>query len=144
MFVIGPTVMFDVPGFVNLSALYLDESNAPNGLANRYTYKGHGAVEVDWGLGIGTLPLSFGGYALYIGSKGTNEFGGPTAPETHIDGALMWDIGASSGGMIPKNTFKVGVEYEYWHNKFGNPTTAAGGGGGATAKTPMVRAEYHF
>jgi opacity protein-like surface antigen len=141
MFVIGPTVMFDVPGFLNLSALLFEESNAPNGITSRYHYKSHGAVELDWGLPIGSLPLSFNGYALYIGSKGRNEFGGSTAPETHIDMAVMWDAGLAMG---VKKTFFVGLEYEYWRNKFGNPTTTPGAGPGATARTPMVRAEYHF
>jgi nucleoside-specific outer membrane channel protein Tsx len=142
MFVIGPTVMLDVPGFLNVSALVFDESNAPNGLGSRYHYKTHGALEADWGIGIGSLPLSFNGYALYIGAKGQNEFGGATAPETHIDASLMWDVGVSMGG--PKHSFLVGLEYEYWRNKFGNPTLTAGAGEGATARTPMVRAEYHF
>ena len=35
MLVIGPTIMLDVPGFLNLSALLLDESNSPNGLPDR-------------------------------------------------------------------------------------------------------------
>ena len=58
--------------------------------------------------------------------------------------ALMADVGAMAGG--PKSTFKAGIGYEYWRNKFGNPTTAAGAGAGpgATARTPMVRVEYHF
>ncbi len=145
MFVVGPTLMIDVPGFLNLSALVLKESNAPNGIPSRYTYKTHGALEADWGIPIGALPLSFNGYAMYIGSKGTNEFGGPTAAETHVDMNLMADVGAIAGG--PKNTFKLGLEYEYWRNKFGNPTTSVigpGAGPGATAKTPMIRAEYHF
>jgi len=142
MFVFGPTVMLDVPGFLNVSALVFDESNAPNGISSRYHYKAHGALEADWGISVGSLPLSFNGYALYIGSKGQNEFGGPTAPETHIDASLMWDVGVSMGG--PKRTFLVGLEYEYWRNKFGNPTTTPGAGPGATAHTPMVRAEYHF
>ena len=143
MFVIGPTLMIDVPGFLNLSALIFDESNAPNGSpSGRYHYKNHGALEADWGIGIGSLPLSFNGYALWIGSKGTNEFGGPTAPETHVDATLMADVGAIAGG--PKHTFLVGIEYEYWRNKFGNPANAQNAGDGATAKTPMIRAEYHF
>jgi len=145
MLVVGPTLMLDVPGFVNMSVLVLEESNAPAGVS-RYSYKTHGAFEVDWGIpfGAGGVPLSFGGYALYIASKGTNEFGGPTAAETHIDMALMADVGALAGG--PKSTFKAGIGYEYWRNKFGNPTTAAGAGAGpgATARTPMVRVEYHF
>jgi nucleoside-specific outer membrane channel protein Tsx len=141
MLVAGPTLMFDVPGFANLSALVFHESNAPQGVA-RYTYKTHGALELDWGIPIASTPLSFNGYALYIGSKGQNEFGGDTAPETHIDATLMLDAGSMMG--MPKHTLLVGLEYEYWKNKFGNPTVASGAGPGATAHTPMVRAEYHF
>jgi len=146
MLVLGPTLMFDVPGFLNLSALVLNESNAPNGLSSgRYTYKTHGALELDWGLPIASLPLTFKGYALYIGAKGQNEFGGATSPETHVDMSLMYDVGAGAG--MAKNTFLVGFEYEYWRNKFGNPTklyAEGGGGDGATASTPMIRVEYHF
>ncbi|MEP6872945.1 MAG: outer envelope protein [Burkholderiales bacterium] len=141
MLVAGPTLMFDVPGFANLSALAFRESNAPGGI-KRYYYKTHGALELDWGIPIGALPLSFNGYALYIGSKGQNEFGGDTAAETHIDMTLMYDAGPVLG--LPKKTALIGVEYEYWKNKFGNPTVASGAGKGATAHTPMVRAEYHF
>ena len=54
----------------------------------------------------------------------------------------MLDAGLVMGG--PKHTFLVGVAYEYWRNKFGNPTTTPGAGPGATARTPMIRAEYHF
>jgi hypothetical protein len=39
-----------------------------------------------------------------------------------------------------KNKVRVGVEYQYWRNKFGNQPQVAG----SLAKTPMVRAEYHF
>jgi nucleoside-specific outer membrane channel protein Tsx len=139
MAVVGPTLMFNTPGFVNLSALALFESNSPNAIDHRYTYKTHPAVELDWGVPIGSLPLSFAGYALWIASKGNNEFHGPTAPETHVDAKLMYDIGSAMN--LGKNTLQVGGEYEYWHNKFGNPTT---GDSGATARTPMVRVEYHF
>ena len=139
MLVAGPTFMLDVPGFANLSALVFRESNAPAGTA-RYYYKTHGALELDWGIPIGSLPLSFNGYALYIGSKGQNEFGGSTAPETHVDMTLMVDAGVMMG--LPKHTALIGLEYEYWKNKFGNPVADAGPG--ALAHTPMVRAEYHF
>jgi hypothetical protein len=74
----------------------------------------------------------------YIASKGNNEFGGPTAPETHLDAKLMYDLSAAVGAA--KNTFKIGFEYEYWRNKFGNPSSVPG----SLAKTPMIRAEYHF
>lgn len=141
MLVVGPTVMLDVPGYMNASVLLFDESNAPNGVS-RYHYKDHAAFETDWGIPLGSMPLAFNGYFLYIGSKGLNEFGGPTAPETHFDGQVMLDLGALGAGA--KKTFYVGLEYEYWRNKFGNPTTTPGAGPGATARTPMIRLEYHF
>ncbi|MGZ3158116.1 MAG: outer envelope protein [Burkholderiaceae bacterium] len=143
MLVLGPTLMWDVPGHLNTSLLFLKESNSPTGVA-RYSYKTHPMLALDWGIPLGSLPLSFEGFANFIASKGKDEFGGNTAAETLIDLGLMWDAGATAG--LSKNTFRLGVVYEYWKNKFGNPTTAtgAGAGPGATAKTPMVKAEYHF
>ncbi len=142
MLVAGPTLMMDVPGFLNVSVLVLGESNAPIGIAGRYYYKTHPELDIVWGIPIGDSPFSFQGYFDYIAAKGTNEFGGGTVPETHFDGAIMLDVGRVMGG--PKNTFKVGLEYEYWKNKFGNDNDDPFYKGGATAKTPMVRAEYHF
>ncbi len=141
MFVAGPTVMLDVPGFLNLSALVFDESNAPQAIARRYHYKNHAAFEADWGIGIGDLPLTFNGYAQFITAKGKDEFGAQTAPESHIDTDLMLDAGSLMG--LSKKTWLAGVEYEYWHNKFGNNAKGPAGEG-ATASTPMVRVEYHF
>jgi len=144
MGVVGPTLMMEVPGFLNLSALLFDESNAPQAIARRYHYKNHAAFEADWGIAIGDLPLSFNGYALWITAKGKDEFGAQTAPESHIDMDLMLDAGSLAG--LSKKTWLVGVEYEYWHNKFGNRTATGPflAGDGATASTPMVRVEYHF
>ena len=139
--VFGPTVEMEVPGFLNLSALLFDESNAPAAIDRRYHYKNHAAFEADWGIGIGDLPLSFNGYAQWITAKGKDEFGAQTSPETHIDTDLMLDAGSLAG--LSKKTWLVGVEYEYWHNKFGNNAKGPAGEG-ATASTPMVRAEYHF
>ncbi|MBA5636583.1 outer envelope protein [Duganella sp. LX20W] len=145
MLVAGPTLMMDVPGFLNISLLALWESNAPyNGYTNtaidRYRYKTHPMLTAAWGIPIGTaIPLSFEGYANFIGTKGKDEFGGDTAKETNIDMQLMYDVGAAMGS--GKNVFKVGLEYQYWKNKFGNSDH---NNPGATAKTPMIRVEYHF
>lgn len=141
---IGPTVMFDVPGFLNLNAMYVHETNAPNLLPGRVRYENHWALEALYQIALGRLPLSLEGYALYIGSKGVNEFGVPSAPETHVDVRLMWDVGRSFN--TAPNRYKIGLAYEYWRHKFGNRTTAAGlgAGPGATARTPMIRAEFHF
>ncbi|CAN5501063.1 hypothetical protein BH11PSE11_BH11PSE11_13670 [soil metagenome] len=147
MLVAGPTLMWDVPGHLSTSLLILNESNAPSGpfppisnVSGRYTYKTHPMLAVVWGIPIGSLPLSFEGFALFIANKGKDETGADTAAETNIDMQLMWDAGLAAG--MPKGTLKLGLEYQYWKNKFGNPASIAGPG--SFAKTPMIRAEYHF
>jgi nucleoside-specific outer membrane channel protein Tsx len=145
MLVLGPTLMLDVPGFLDLSLLALWESNAPynsytNQTTPRYGYQTHAMLNAAWAIPFTLgLPLSFEGYANFITAKGSNEFGGGTAPETNLDMQIMYDLSEAFG--VPKNRFKIGVEYQYWKNKFGNPERLVRG---ATARTPMVRAEYHF
>jgi hypothetical protein len=148
MLVLGPTLMFDVPGFLNTSLLALWESNAPcnefttpQSCVSRYTYKTHPMLSFAWGIPIGDSAFSFEGFALFIASKGKDEFGGQTKPETNFDGQIMLDVGKITGG--PKGTFKIGLEYQYWKNKFGNDHNGPAGTG-AVASTPMIRAEYHF
>jgi len=144
MLVLGPTIMFDVPGFFNLSALALWESNDPTGNPQngRYTYKTHPMLTGAWGIPIGSLPLSYEGFFNIIAPKGKDEFGNGTKTEINFDSQIMLDAGSLVGG--PKGTFKVGVEYQYWKNKFGNDNSNPFFLNGATAKTPMFRAEYHF
>jgi nucleoside-specific outer membrane channel protein Tsx len=139
MWVVGPTINFDVPGFLSLSALAFFESNQPKGLGHRYSYDPHAAFQLTWGIPLGNTPLSFEGYALWIDSKGKNEYGGKTSPETNIDAMVMYDLSTLWGKK--DKTLRAGFEYQYWHNKFGNPTD---GNAGATANTPMVRVDYHF
>ena len=141
MLVLGPTLMMDVPGFMNISVHELWESNAPNGITDRYSYDPHLNLDIAWGIPIGDSPFAFEGYFDWIASKGKDEFGGDTAPETHLDMQIMLDVGRVLGG--PKKTFRLGLEYEYWKNKFGNNHNGPAGSG-AFAKTPMIRAEYHF
>ncbi len=124
MLVLGPTVMLDVPGFMNVSLLALWESNAPSGWdfatsstysVSRYTYKTHPMLTAAWGIPIGSSAFSFEGFVNFIAAKGTDEFGNDTKPETNFDAQIMADIGMLTGG--PKGTFKVGLEYQYWKNK---------------------------
>lgn len=147
MLVAGPTLMWDVPGFLNTSILVLRESNAPSGafppisqVRDRYTYDTHPMLSASWGIPVAE-GWSFEGYLNYIASKGKDEVGNATGAETNIDMALMYDIGSQFGQ--PKNRFRVGLEYQFWNNKFGN-TKSTTGGRGQRASTPMVRAEYHF
>ena len=147
MWVVGPTFMFDVPGFLNVSLLELWESNAPYNTFSktatpRYNYKAHPMLTAAWAIPLGKdTGFTYEGFANFIASKGNNEFGGPTATETNIDSQIMYDVGALGGA---PGKFKVGIEYQYWKNKFGNPATTPGAGSGAFAKTTMLRAEYHF
>ena len=146
MLVAGPTLMFDVPGVLNVGLLALWESNAPYNTFSktstpRYSYDVHPMLTASWNIPLGKdSGFSFAGFANFIASKGKNEFGGDTAAETNIDAQLMYDVGALVGA---KGKFKVGLEYQYWKNKFGNNSGGAAGKG-AFAKTPMIRAEYHF
>ena len=147
MLVAGPTLMWDVPGFLNTSLLVLRESNAPSGafapisnVNGRYTYDTHAALSVNWAIPVAER-FSFEGYGLFIGAKGRDEVGNGTGAETNVDMALMYDMSSHFGQ--PKNRLRVGLEYQFWNNKFGN-TRATTGGRGQRASTPMVRAEYHF
>ncbi|MES2103960.1 MAG: outer envelope protein [Pseudomonadota bacterium] len=140
MLVAGPTLMWDVPGHLNTSIVLLKESNAPSFIDHRYNFKTHPMLTADWGIPLGDK-FAFEGYANFIGTKGKDEVGNDTAAETNIDMQLMYDVGSLMGA--GKNTFRIGFEYQYWKNKFGN-SSATTGNKGQTAKTPMVRAEYHF
>jgi nucleoside-specific outer membrane channel protein Tsx len=148
MFVVGPTFAINIPaGFLNVGIYQLWESNAPfntfSGVSTpRYSYDPHPMLNLVWGIPLGKeTGFSFEGFANFITSKGKNEFGGDTAAETNIDAQIMYDA-SSFIGAKPK-TFKVGVEYQYWKNKFGNDSSGAAGKG-AFAKTPMLRVQYHF
>lgn len=147
MLVAGPTLMWNVPGYLNTSLLVLSESNAPSGafppisnLSSRYTYKLHPMLTANWGIPLSSL-VSFEGYANFIASKGRDEVGNETGVETNIDMQVMFDLGSVLGAS--KNVFRLGLEYQYWNNKFGN-TSATTGGNGYKASTPMLRAEIHF
>jgi hypothetical protein len=136
----------DVPGFLNISLVALWESNAPyNSFTKvstpRYTYDTHAMLTAAWGIPLGKdTGFSFEGFANWIASKGKNEFGGDTAAEINIDAQVMYDLGSLMGA---KGRAKIGLEYQYWKNKFGNDHNGPAGSG-AFAKTPMIRFEYHF
>ncbi len=173
MLVIGPTVMFDVPGFLNASIFALWESNHPSNCAyannlpastcnpstalpnGRYQYKTHPSLNVVWGipLELGSARFNFKGFMDYIASKGNLESGNPSAPETHINVMMMYDM--SSWWGVKNNTLQIGLQYEYWMNKFGNYNSGSAGNpayssptpnspNGAFASTPAIRFEFHF
>lgn len=140
MWVVGPTVMFDVVGYLNFNVLALFESNQPNMIDHKYTYDPYIALQAVWGIPIASTGLNFDGIATWMSSKGQNEFGDKTKPEIFVDVALMYDL---SKVLHISQKFKVGAAYQYWENKYGNDTNGAAGKG-ATASVPMIRAAYHF
>ncbi|HEY0488127.1 MAG TPA: outer envelope protein, partial [Telluria sp.] len=91
MLVAGPTIMWDVPGFLNTSILGLRESNAPSGafppisnVNGRYSYDVHPMFNAVWGIPLSER-VSFEGYLNWIASKGKDEVGNDTGVETNLD-----------------------------------------------------------
>jgi hypothetical protein len=139
-FMTGPVMMFDVPGFLNVGLLYIDEKNR-NGFANtNVNFDATYRLAAAWGIPVKAINSVFKGFLTYTGEKGNDGFGVATKPETLLDMSLMFDAGSLAG---KKETFYVGVGYQYWQNKFGSddkldPT------GGSTAKVPQILFEAHF
>lgn len=139
LFAIGPTIMFDVPGFLNFNTLVFFESNTSSLVNSRYKYDPRLALQLVWGMPIKSTPLTFEGFILWSDSKGINESGNKTVEETNIDVMVMYDISQLFG--LGKKKMKIGAEYQYWENKFGNSDM---NNKGATSSTPMIRMEYKF
>lgn len=143
MLVAGPSLMWKLPaGHLNTAVVILHESNAP-GTMKRKTYDLHPAVVANWGVPLFETPFSFEGFAMWTAKKGKNEYGRETGAEFNLDAQIMWDVGRTAFASPKK--FRIGIEYQYWRNKFGNTMDQTGpAGGGSTASTPMVRAQYYF
>lgn len=119
VFLPGVTLDFDVPGFAFLNVdflAYVDHGRfKPNAATSFDNCGGH---ETGWQITpawllpfeIGGQKFEFSGFWDFIGSRGTCKFETLTQPQ------LRWDVGANFGA--PK-TIYVGLEYQYWHNKFG-------------------------
>ena len=89
------------------------------------------------------MPPKFQGFINVIGEKGDDYAGVKTHTETLMRTSLMVDVGQMAWGN--KNTFLMGVGYEYWRNKFGNH--AYGNGveePGIDTEAPTFQMEWHF
>ncbi len=144
--VVGPTVKFDVPGFLDVGVWYYRERNhcgippclepgAHSEITSDPTY----IVNATWGIPfeVGSVPLKFQGFVNFVGSKGKDYTNHDTAKETLMRTSLMVDVGQVVAGH--KGTVFVGVGYEYWHNKYGNPP-----GVGTRQSAPQLQVEWHF
>lgn len=135
---VGPKVDLDVPGLLQVALLYKKEidNNSITGVRVHYddTYR----VAVNWAFNFGLgLPAVFKGWGTYTGKMGKDGFGGPTAPETWIETALMWDVGSLAG---KDKTFYAGVGYQFIRNKFSVPSNVPG----TRISAPMLKVEAHF
>lgn len=150
LLVAGPTLKFDVPGYLDVSLLVGKEWNhcglgAPACPRSDISFDPQAIVSVAWGLpfDVASLPLKFQGFVNFISEKGKDYAGVHTERETLMRTSLMLDVGQMATGR--KNTFLVGVGYEYWRNKFGNHEDARGRTKpGIDTHTPTFQAEWHF
>lgn len=138
---VGPTVSFNVPGFLTVGLL-LDKENNKNGIVGKRVYFDPTyCVSVAWGMPILKTPFSFKGFANFLGTKGKDGFGNDTAPETLIEAAITIDPFFNKPAR--KGKYLVGIGYQYWNNKFGNDATYDPTGG-SRASTAQLQLECHF
>jgi len=144
--VVGPTVKFDVPGFLDVGLWYYRERNhcaiapclAPDA-HSEVTFDPTYLLNASWGIPFhaGTLPLKFQGFVNFVGKKGKDYTNRDTAKETLLRTSLLLDVGQVVAGH--KGTVFAGVGYEYWHNKYGNQP-----GVGTQVHAPQLQLEWHF
>lgn len=137
---LGPTLSFGLPsGFVDVSLFYYDETNNNGIVGRKVNFDGTWQLGAVWGIPftLGT-PAIFKGFLAITGEKGKDGFGVETETETLLRTSVQWDIGTLAG--LNKGTVFAGVGYEYWKNKFGNPSSVPG----SKTSTPTLHAEWHF
>ncbi len=150
LFVVGPTLKFDVPGFLDVSLLYGKEWNhcglgSPACPKSDIGFDPQWMINVAWGIPFqaGPVPLKFQGFLNYNSEKGKDYAGVKTKAETLMRTALMVDVGQMVTGK--KNTLLMGVGYEFWRNKFGNHDYANGSTKpGIDTDAPTFQMEWHF
>ena len=144
--VVGPTIRFDVPGFLDVGVWYYHERNhcgippcLEPGAHSQITFDPTYIVNATWGIPfeVGSVPFKFQGFVNFVGPKGKDYTNHDTAKETLVRTSLMVDVGQVLASH--KNVVYVGVGYEYWHNKYGNRP-----GVGTRESAPQLQGEWHF
>jgi hypothetical protein len=139
-FLLGPTANFGLPwGFVDVSLFLYKESNYNGIVAKDVSFDATWQLNAVWGTSFSLgLPATFKGFLAMTGPKGKDGFGAETETETLARMALLWDIGTVGG--LNKGTVLAGFGYEYWKNKFGNPSSVPG----TKTSALTLNAEWHF
>lgn len=157
----GPQFSFKVPGFLNVGLLFYKEKNhnafggfsSSKGGTTDVSFDATYQIAAAWGIPVAMGPVntSVKGFATYTGAKGKDGSAVETKPETLARIFWMADVSGLVG--CKKGTWQIGPGFEYWDNKFGDPTfatvaaaAASGTGGGVNPKTTCVMAaiEVHF
>jgi hypothetical protein len=138
----GPVLKLDVPGYLDIALLYYKERNhkgIPGTPHPDTTFDGTWLFNVMWGIPFqaGPLPAVFQGMFNRLGAKGNDFNNRPTASETLLRTAVMFDFGQRVG--LGRKTLLGGIGYEWWRNKYGTPA-----GIGTHTKTPTLNLEWHF
>jgi len=124
----GPTLAFQVPGFFTVGILYYNEKNhnafggfAKGGSIN-VSFDATYQVAAAWGIHVpvGDVQTTVKGFGTYTGAKGKDGSTVDTKPETLVDIFWLADVSPLLGAK--KGTWQIGPGYEYWNNKFGDPT----------------------
>jgi nucleoside-specific outer membrane channel protein Tsx len=128
----GPTLNFKVPGFFNLSFLYYRERNhnafggfnAQAGGTPDVVFKSTYQIAGAWGIPVklGAVNSSVKGFFTYTGEKGIDGSAVDTKPESLLRAYWMFDVSPLLG--TKKGTWQIGPGFEFWDNKFGDPTYA--------------------
>lgn len=140
-FISGPVIKFGGSlGWADLGLMYYKERNNNGIVGKSVDFDPTFRISAAWGLNFnaGPVPLKLNGFLNYTGAKGKDGFGTETQAETWGDVFLMADAGQMMG--MGKNTFLMGVGYEYVHHKFGSRS----GSPGQHTSTPMIKAEWHL
>ncbi|MFJ1337023.1 hypothetical protein ACIKP7_02655 [Pseudomonas caricapapayae] len=142
MLEVGPTLKFDVPGYLDVSLLYAYEWNhcgVSSCATENIDFDPHYLLHAVWGIPfqLGGVPLKFQGFAMYKTDKGKDYFKADTSEETQIRTSLMVDVGQLTFGS--KNTLMIGPGYEYWRHKYGSH-----GKPGTHTSAPTLHVEWHF
>lgn len=139
-FIVGPTIAFQVPGYLNAGLVLRTERNRNDIVGRDFSYDSTWAVLTNWGIPLAGGALFFRGFANYIGPKGDNVFGVPTKAELLIETALLADVGRY---VWRKDTLYAGAGFQYWRNKFGFDASRDPSGG-SVARVPQILVEARF
>jgi nucleoside-specific outer membrane channel protein Tsx len=128
----GPSFSFKVPGFLNVALLYYKEKNhnafggswIPKGGQTDVLFDPTYQIAAAWGIpvALGKVNTSVKGFATFTGAKGKDGGAVDTKPETLMRAYWMFDVSPLLG--TRKGSWLIGPGFEYWDNKFGDPTYA--------------------